>query len=150
MDDEAAVEVALQYVEYLRTGDDVILATAFTPDHLDHVSGQRGVEIMRTVRGWLDASFADVSHEVHAVTVGGDIVSVWFSSTARHISSAFPPLGGRPATGRVVVAEAVHVFRVVGGRLAEHWAVRDDLGVLRQLDAPEQLPIERDRPTFRA
>jgi hypothetical protein len=88
MDDEAAVEVALQYVEYLRTGDDVILATAFTPDHLDHVSGQRGVEIMRTVRGWLDASSPR--------------------------------------------------------------AVRDDLGVLRQLDAPEQLPIERDRPTFRA
>ncbi|WP_232667429.1 ester cyclase [Pseudonocardia sp. TRM90224] len=139
-----------RYAEYLRTGDDTILSTAFTADHLDHVSGQRGVEIMRLVRKWLDESFADVTHEVHAVTTGSDIVSLWFSSTARHVGSAFPPLGGRAATGRIVVAEAVHMFRVVDGRLAEHWAVRDDLGVLRQLDAPEQQPIQRDRPRFSA
>jgi hypothetical protein len=29
---------------------------------------------------------------------------------------------------------------------AEYWAVRDDLGVLRQLESPEPLDVRRDRP----
>jgi lactoylglutathione lyase len=142
------VALAVRYVEYLQTGEDTILDEAFSADHLDHVSGQRGVEIMRTVRRWLDESFADVEYEIHGVTTGGDIVMLWFSSRARHVGTSFPPLAGREPAGRAIVAEAVHIFRVADGRLAEHWAVRDDLGVLRQLDSPEQLSTDRDRPTF--
>jgi hypothetical protein len=29
----------------------------------------------------------------------------------------------------------VHVFRRAGGRITEHWAVRDDLRVLEAIDA---------------
>lgn len=148
MSDPKIVALAVQYVDYLRTGDEAILNEAFSADHLDHVSGQRGVEIMRLVRRWLDDSFADIEYEIHGVTTSSDIVMLWFSSRARHVGSAFPPLGGREPTGRTIVAEAVHIFRVVDGRLAEHWAVRDDLGVLRQLDSPEELSVARDRPTF--
>lgn len=38
-----------------------------------------------------------------------------------------------PATGREVVTEQIHVFRVANGKLAEHWAGRDDIGMMRQL-----------------
>jgi hypothetical protein len=31
--------------------------------------------------------------------------------------------------------EHPHVYRVADGRIREHWAVRDDLGMLRQLGA---------------
>lgn len=42
-----------------------------------------------------------------------------------------PP--GFPATHRPFAARHVHVFRVADdGRLLEHWAVRDDLGLMRQ------------------
>ncbi|GAB3928726.1 ester cyclase [Kribbella albertanoniae] len=143
MDDTA---VTLRYVDYLRTGDDAILEEAFAPDFLDHVSGRRGVEIMRIVRGWIAASFADAVYEVHGVTTGGGLVMLWFSSRARHVGNAFPQFAGREPTGRVIVAEAVHIFRVVDGRLAEHWAVRDDLGVQRQIDSPDPLDPTRDRP----
>jgi predicted ester cyclase len=142
-------QLALRYVDYLRTGDEGILAEAFAADHLDHVSGQRGVGIMRTVRGWIEASFADPEYEVHAVTTGRDLVMVWFSLHGRHVGSAFPQFAGREPTERTIVAESVHVFRVVDGRLAEHWAVRDDLGVLRQLDTPDGAPQPvRSRPTL--
>ncbi|TDC24447.1 ester cyclase, partial [Kribbella albertanoniae] len=140
MDDTA---VTLRYVDYLRTGDDAILEEAFAPDFLDHVSGRRGVEIMRIVRGWIAASFADAVYEVHGVTTGGGLVMLWFSSRARHVGNAFPQFAGREPTGRVIVAEAVHIFRVVDGRLAEHWAVRDDLGVQRQIDSPDPLDPTR-------
>jgi len=38
-----------------------------------------------------------------------------------------------PATGREFSTEHIHVFRVSAGKLAEHWAGRDDFGMLRQL-----------------
>lgn len=148
-DDEINTALALRYVDWFRTGDESILEEAFSPDHLDHVSGQTGVEIMRIVRGWIEESFTDPEYEVHAITTDGDIVMLWFSSRARHVGNAFPQFTGKEPTGRVIVAEAVHIFRVADGRLAEHWAVRDDLGVLRQIEAPEPLSTARDRPTFR-
>ena len=37
-----------------------------------------------------------------------------------------------PAPAKFAV-EHMHIFRVAGGRLAEHWVVRDDLAMLRQL-----------------
>jgi steroid delta-isomerase-like uncharacterized protein len=42
---------------------------------------------------------------------------------------------GLPATGRRVALAAIHVHRVDGGRLAEHWEALDQLDLLRQLGA---------------
>lgn len=36
---------------------------------------------------------------------------------------------------RIVEWNHVHIFRVEDGLTVEHWAVRDDLGLLRQLEA---------------
>ncbi len=146
MGDVDEVAVALRYVDYFRTGDEAILTEAFAPDFFDHVSGQRGVRMMRVVRDWIGQSFADAEYEVHGVTTGGGLVMLWFSSRARHIGNAFPQFAGQEPTGREIVAEAVHIFRVADGRLAEHWAVRDDLGVIRQIESPEPLDPPRDRP----
>lgn len=40
---------------------------------------------------------------------------------------------GVPATGRSFSIQHMHMYRVVDGKLAEHWACRDDLGQLIQL-----------------
>jgi predicted ester cyclase len=42
---------------------------------------------------------------------------------------------GRPPTGRTFEVTSVGIFRVAGGRLAEHWGVFDQLGMLGQLGA---------------
>jgi steroid delta-isomerase-like uncharacterized protein len=39
-----------------------------------------------------------------------------------------------PAAG-TFSAEHIHIYRVADGKLAEHWVVRDDLAMLRQLGA---------------
>ena len=36
-------------------------------------------------------------------------------------------------TGKSVAAQQSHWFRVADGKLAEHWAVRDDLSMMQQL-----------------
>ena len=42
---------------------------------------------------------------------------------------------GIEPTGKRVSPQQSHWFRVVDGKVAEHWAVRDDLGTLRQVGA---------------
>jgi predicted ester cyclase len=38
-------------------------------------------------------------------------------------------------TGREVTWRYIHIFRIADGQLAEHWATRDDVDLLRQLGA---------------
>ncbi len=132
-----AKQLALDWVRYLATSEDALLEKVFSDDHHDHVSGQRGREIYRTVQAWYEASFAERDFEVHGVTAGDDgLVMVWLSARGRHIGNAFPMLrsAGEPA-GRQVTWTQTHIFRAGGGRLTEHWAVRDDRGLLGQLKA---------------
>ncbi|HNA99525.1 MAG TPA: ester cyclase [Marmoricola sp.] len=38
-----------------------------------------------------------------------------------------------PPTGRRFEAKQMHIIRVANGQIAEHWGVRDDAGMMRQL-----------------
>ncbi len=40
---------------------------------------------------------------------------------------------GQPPTGKPVSQEAIDIFRIANGQIVAHWAVSDDLGLLRQL-----------------
>ncbi|MFC0541162.1 ester cyclase [Kutzneria chonburiensis] len=123
-------------IRYFLTGEESLLAQVVADDHHDHVSGQVGPDIYRTVRGWLTASFGDLAIDLRAVGVDGELVLAWWVVRGRHTGNAFPQLAhGRVPEGRPVSWPAVHVFRLADGRFVEHWAVRDDLGLLRQLGA---------------
>lgn len=38
-----------------------------------------------------------------------------------------------PPTGKAYTVQQIHIFRIEHGKIAEHWAVRDDLGMMQQL-----------------
>jgi predicted ester cyclase len=40
---------------------------------------------------------------------------------------------GVPPTGRSFSVQHMHMYRVADGKVAEHWACRDDLGQFAQL-----------------
>jgi hypothetical protein len=42
---------------------------------------------------------------------------------------------GVPANGRSVDIAVIGIYRIEGGRIAEHWALNDLLGLLRQIGA---------------
>jgi predicted ester cyclase len=42
-------------------------------------------------------------------------------------------LMGQSPTGKVTRTAAIQIFRIADGQIAESWAMRDDLGALRQL-----------------
>jgi predicted ester cyclase len=57
---------------------------------------------------------------------------------------AVAPVHGPAFAGRAYTMPSLHIYRIEGDRLAEHWGVRDELGVLQQIGAlpmPQVPPI---------
>jgi len=128
-------EVAEAYVQFLH-GECERLLGLLSDDFLDNVSGQRGREIWRVVASWVSSSFTDVVIDLHSVAEDGDgRVLVWLTLHGTHIGSAFPWMRDRVPSARRVAWPQLHVFRIDGESLAEHWAVRDDLRVLEAIDS---------------
>ena len=88
---------------------------------------------------WLREAFADLALEVHDAAADGDLVVLHVTMSGRHVrpfvsydlearpAQAFPPTGKRFATTQS------HWCRIADGKLVEHWANRDDLGMSMQL-----------------
>jgi len=96
------------------------------PAHPDHPLGPEAVK--QTVRG-LHATFADLRFEVEDEIAEGDMLVQRATMSGRHAG----PLMGHEPTGRELAVRHVYIWRIADGRIAEHWGVRDDLGMLRQL-----------------
>ena len=71
----------------------------------------------------------DWRHEAKMAAAEGDLV--WVYGTYRGTQKGEWP--GIPATGEGFAMDAVDIFRVEGGRLAEHWDVMDVHALSRQL-----------------
>ena len=127
-------DVGAAYTDFLRGEPDALLALV-DDEFLDNVSGQRGPGILHTVGAWLSDSFSDVEVDLHALAKADDgRVLVWVTLHGTHIGSAFPFMASRPPTGGRVAWPQVHIFRIAGDRLVEHWAVRNDLRLLEAID----------------
>ena len=100
-----------------------------TPDFESHPLPGRGPEVMKAAIERVGPALSDVRFEIQDTMAQGDRVAV------RLISSAIQtgPFMSMPATGRRYEIEEIHIFRIVGERVAEHWHQMDGLGMLRQL-----------------
>ena len=78
---------------------------------------------------WLRGAFADLSYEVCDAFGDGDRVAVRLITRGTHTGEFL----GTPPTGKAFEIEAIHIFRIADGKVAEHWAKRDDVGLTRQL-----------------
>ena len=82
----------------------------------------------------LNDSFSDQRWEIHDVIAEDDKVVIRCTHSGVHTGDFF----GMPATGRHFAYEQMHILRLAEGKGVEHWAVRDDAGLMRQLsgDSP--------------
>jgi steroid delta-isomerase-like uncharacterized protein len=74
-------------------------------------------------------AFPDLVVEVLDQLAEGDKVATRWRATGTHRG----PFAGIPATGRPVRITAIHLHRVVDGKLTEHWEEIDLLRLMRQL-----------------
>jgi predicted ester cyclase len=80
---------------------------------------------------WLKGAFSDHRYEIHQVIGEGDTVVVHCTFHGRHTGEFM----GIAPTNRPFAFRQVHIVRFKDGKGVEHRAVRDDLGLLRQLGA---------------
>ena len=104
-------------------------------DFVQHAATPQGRAGMRQVALVLDHDLGNPQIHIHHVVAAGDLVSVHLDLVGTHTASTSPLLSAVPATGKPLVWTFMHLFRVSDGMIAEHWACRDDLGLLVQLGA---------------
>ncbi len=112
-----------------------IVADAFVEHAVAPFGGEApglvdGPAHLREVSAWLRAQFPDIRMEVEAMAAEAGLVAVLVRSSG---TNAGPLNGVIPPTHRRFSSRQTHWFRVADGRLAEHWATRDDLSTMLQL-----------------
>ena len=127
------VDIAVRtQLDYFGAGRYDLAGHIVTPDYVDHEAPPGtppGPEGANVVLRWLRGAFADLSYEIIDAFGDGDRVAVRLTTTGTHTGEFL----GAPPTGRQFQIEAIHIFRIQDGKVAEHWAKRDDVGLAAQL-----------------
>lgn len=93
---------------------------------------RQGLEGMKQVLLMLNRAFSELRYDIHQVLVHGDTAAIYCTIRGRHTGDFM----GVPATDRPIACRQVHIVRFQGGKGIEHWAVRGDLTLMRQLEPP--------------
>jgi predicted ester cyclase len=101
-----------------------------SPGYLNHAASPENQRAgAKYSLSWLFSVFPDHHFEIEDAVAEGDTVAVRGTCSGTHEGE----LLGIPPTGERFAAQQSHWFRVADGKVAEHWAVRDDLGMMQQL-----------------
>jgi lactoylglutathione lyase len=117
-------------------GDYSVIDELIAEDMVNHAAGpaRQGREgwkqIIENIRTDLGSDF---SIEHHHLIAEGDLVAHHMTIRGHHQASTMPLLAGVKITDSNVTWTYVHIWRVVDGQVVEHWACRDDVGLLRQV-----------------
>ncbi len=130
-----ARDVVEALTDRLAAGDLSALDDLVAEDLVNHAAGPQGREGLRAILAVLAHDLGDPVVETHHLIAQDDLVSHHMTLRGVHRASTMPLLQGIPPTDRPVAWAFVHIWRVADGKLAEHWACRDDVGLLHQVGA---------------
>jgi predicted ester cyclase len=131
-------QVVREHHDCLNRGDPVG-AAEFYADEAINQGGRVSRERMLVVLGSSREAFPDFHLEIVELIAVGEVVALRATVTGTHLGVPTFPLmfGGILAdvepTGKRCEFALHHWYRVRDGKIIEHWAVRDDLSVARQL-----------------
>jgi predicted ester cyclase len=118
--------------EIFPNADGVALGEVIHPDCFNHElppGMPQGIEGMTKLMLWLNGAFTGLHYDIHQVIADAANVVVYCTMTGRHTGEF---MGIQP-TNRDVAFRQIHIVRFKDGKAIEHWAVRDDLTMVRQL-----------------
>jgi predicted ester cyclase len=107
--------------------------TSWPNDMVNHAAGPQGRAGLRAILRSIEVDLGPSVLEQHHLVVEGDLVAHHVTLHGTHRDSTMPLLADVPVTGRSARRSFFHLWRVEGGMLVEHWAARDDMGLLEQL-----------------
>lgn len=136
---------------YRRFVDEVInkgnldpIPELYAPDYVDHSrppGAPEGLDGVRAIPTMFRGAFPDVHFTIEKMIGEGDKVATYVVGRGTHLG----PFMGIPPTGKKCEWESMGIFRVVDGKIVEHWGQPDLFGLLQQLGvipAPGQQPAQ--------
>jgi lactoylglutathione lyase len=102
-------------------------------DMVNHAAGPQGREGLDRILRIIDEDLGPVTVEQHHLIGEGDLVAQHLSLRGVHRASTMPLLADIPVSGRPMTWAFIHIWRVADGMIVEHWACRDDMGLVEQL-----------------
>jgi predicted ester cyclase len=140
------VATAIRSMELMGSGSLAEMEAVYTADVVNRESKDEppdtrgtGPAAMYATARWLRTAFSGLAFEIHDAVQDGDLVVVHatMSGTQTGPFAAYRPDGEVevvfPPRGRRFAVTQTHWFRMRDGKVAEHWANRDDLGMGKQL-----------------
>ena len=134
---EVNKELVRRYTrEVFDEGDVDAVDRYMAPDFYNHVTGRTGTDDFKRLAAELrDAPGA--ANVIDLLVAEGEFVVALMTIT-RTVNEELRVFGLTvPAAGQSYTVTHIHIYRVVDQKIREHWAVRDDLSMLRQLGALE-------------
>lgn len=124
-----------QFVAVLNSHDLDGLDALLSDDFLEHnpfvMDAPPGPETFKMLATGITSAFPDVEVTIELMAAEGDLVATRHSIVATHEGT----FNGVPATGSAVTWTENHLFRIEDGKIAEHWAELNALGLLTQIGA---------------
>lgn len=133
MSDRSAKDVVAEMFRRQRDGDDTVLDDLVAVDMVNHAAGPQGREGLRRILRTIEVDLGPVTLEQHHLVGEGDLVAQHLTLYGTHRASTMPLLSGIAASRRPVAWTFIHLWRVADAMIVEHWACRDDDGLLEQL-----------------
>jgi len=118
--------------EIFPADDEAALRDALSPDCINHEAPPgtpSGPDSVVYFMHMLARAFSDQRWSIESIVAEGDLVAMRCVHSGRHTGDFF----GMPASGKTFAYSQMHMVKVVAGKGAEHWALRDDASLRRQL-----------------
>jgi predicted ester cyclase len=132
---ESNKALALAYFLAFRDCDEAWWDAHIAPEFIRHdpgldfaVEGPAGIRKLAAV---LHGGLSDIDYPIVQVVAEGDRVLIHLRQVATHSGE----YEGTPATGTRTDIEVMDLFRVEDDKLVEHWALMDNLNLLKQIGA---------------
>jgi predicted ester cyclase len=133
MSERSARDVVEEMFRRQQAGDDTVLDDVVAEDMVNHAAGPQGRDGLRLILSTIDHDLGPVTAEQHHLIGEGELVAQHITLHGTHRASTMPLLADTPISGRPTAWTFIHLWRVVDGMIVEHWACRDDMGLLEQL-----------------
>lgn len=137
-------QVIRQNLESINRGDAKAAAGDFAEDtkNFGRAVGREGIQ--RTLED-IFATFPDWRMDIAEIVAHGDVVIVRCKVSGTHRGIGKRPVNGGmlvgvPPTGKRFEVSHIHWYTLRDGKIVEHYANRDDLGMMRQLELLPPIP----------
>lgn len=125
--------VARRFVEEVFGGSAGAVDEIVAEDFVPHSWGSMppGREALKAAQARASAGLSDASMEIADMIAEGDRVAIRLTSRGTHTGMFM----GLPATGKTYAVTEIHIVRIRGGQVVEHWREMNVMALMQQLGA---------------